>query len=75
MKREKPKKPYWEMTAEELAAATAEFDRELLDETFPEPPPEEKAKLLRAMRKLARQHKGRGTKVTPVSLEKQPVTG
>jgi hypothetical protein len=75
MKREKPKKPHWEMTTEELAAATEEFDLELLDETFPDPPPEEKAKLVRAMRKLARPRKGRGTKTIPETVEKEPVTG
>jgi hypothetical protein len=30
----KSSKPYWDMTTEELAAATREFDREILPDTF-----------------------------------------
>jgi len=47
-------KPYWEMTAEELAEATAEFDKEFSIADFGPPPPEALARLERAMRKLAR---------------------
>ncbi len=40
----KPKKPYWNMTADELAEATREFDREDVGETFRDlTPAEEKA--------------------------------
>jgi hypothetical protein len=40
----KPKKPYWEMTTDELAEATKEFDRQNIGDTFREmTPAEEKA--------------------------------
>jgi len=70
MKNCKRKKPYWEMNKEELAAATAEFDKECLDETFPEPPPEAKAQLERAMRKRGRPRNGNGAKAISVTLER-----
>jgi hypothetical protein len=37
----KPKKPYWEMTTDELVQATREFDREGIGETFRDLTPEE----------------------------------
>ncbi len=50
----KPKKPYWEMTTEELSAATAEFDKEFSITGFGPPPPEALAQWERAKRKPGR---------------------
>ncbi len=63
-------KPYWEMNVEELAAATAEFDREGVGGTFGEPTPDQKARHARAKRKRGRPRIGKGTKVISVSVEK-----
>jgi len=70
MRNQKPKKSYWEMNKKELAAATAAFDKECLDETFPDPPPEAKAQLERAMSKRGRPRKGQGAKTISVTVEK-----
>jgi len=34
MKKNRVSKPYWEMNTQELAAATAEFDKEFIADTF-----------------------------------------
>jgi len=70
MKEQKPRKPYWEMTKEELAEATAEFDQEFIGDTFHELSPEDMAQWERAKRKLGRPVKGRGAKVIAVSVER-----
>ena len=44
----KPKKPYWEMTADELAEATKEFDREFVGDEFKPLRGKQKARWLRA---------------------------
>lgn len=51
MRREKAKKPYWEMTGEELAEATAEFDQEFIAETFRPLTPAQRALWKRIKRK------------------------
>ncbi len=63
-------KPYWEMSVEELAAATVEFDREGVGETFGEPMPRQKARHALAKRKRGRPRIGKGTQVISVSVEK-----
>ena len=50
----KLKKPYWEMTTEELSAATAEFDQEFIAETF--------RPLTRAQRALWERIRSKGSK-------------
>jgi hypothetical protein len=59
MRREKPRKPYWEMTAEELAEATAEFDQEFIVDTFRPLTPREKALWQRIKRKRSKQSDGK----------------
>ena len=66
----KKAKPLMKMTAEELAAATAEFDQENIADTFSAPPPEAQAQLARMKRRRGRPRKGRGAKVISVSVEK-----
>ena len=65
----KTKKPYWEMTTDELAQATREFDREDVGETFCEmTPAEEKAwRAAVSKRPLPRSLRTKG--VTKVSFE------
>jgi hypothetical protein len=72
--RERPKKPYWEMTTEELAEATAEFDREFIGDTFRPLTPKERAEWERARRKPGRPQKSREAEVIPVPVEKQVLT-
>lgn len=63
-------KPYWEMNAEELARATAEFDQEFIADTFGPPPPEARRRWKAMKRKLGRPKKGAGAKVISVSVER-----
>jgi len=69
MKGKKPKKPFTEMNTQELAEATAEFDREFVADSFGPPPPEAKAEWEKAKRR-GRPRKGAGAKVISVSVEK-----
>lgn len=70
MKRVIHKKPYTEMTADELAVATAEFDREFIADTFGSPPAEAKARRARAMRKRGRPVRGQGAKAISITVER-----
>ena len=63
-------RPYWEMNAQQLAAATSEFDREEIGETFGQPTPRQRARHARAKRKRGRPRIGQGTRVISVSVEK-----
>jgi hypothetical protein len=54
MRRKKPGKPYWEMTAEELAAATADLDQEFVIDKFRPLTPQQKAQWERAKRKVSK---------------------
>jgi hypothetical protein len=62
-------KPYWEMNTDELAAATAKFDREFVADEFGKATPKAKRRLSRSDAKRGRPKKGRGAKVISVSLE------
>lgn len=65
-------KPYTQMTARELDAATAEFDAELVADRFGPMPPAARARWQRARGKLAgRPRVGRGAKVISVSVERE----
>jgi len=70
MKTRKKGKPITRMTAEELAAETAEFDKQFAADAFGPPPPAAKVRWDRARRKRGRPRKGQGTKVISVSVEK-----
>jgi len=71
MRRSKPSpKPYWEMNAKELAAATAEFDKEFAADRFGPPPPRARARWTRARRKRGRPRVGKGVAVISLSIEK-----
>jgi hypothetical protein len=69
MKRKKQKN-FTEMTAGELEAATAEFDKEFVVDMFEEPDAEAVATMERARKKPGRPRKGKGAKVISVSVEK-----
>ena len=70
MNRRKQAKPFWEMNTEQLAAATAEFDKEFIADTFRPMTVAERARWQRIKRKPGRPRKGRGVKVISVSVEK-----
>ena len=70
MKNQTERKKYWEMNAEELARATAEFDREFVAETAKPLTPEMRERWERAKRKPGRPRVGCGAKVISVSVEK-----
>ena len=56
MTKKRSKKPYWEMNAQELANATAEFDEEFVIDKSRPLTPEERARWERARRKRPRIH-------------------
>jgi len=63
-------KPVTKMTADELARATAEFDEELVIDSFGKPTSKQQARLERARRKRGRPRVGEGVKVISVSIER-----
>jgi hypothetical protein len=65
----KRSKPYSEMTAKELAKATAKFDKEFVIDESREATPEEKSQWQRAKRKRGRPKTGKGVRVVSVSIE------
>lgn len=65
----KQSKPYSEMTAKELAKATARFDKEFVIDESREATPKEKAQWQRAKRKRGRPKTGKGVRVVSVSIE------
>ena len=69
-KHTKSNKQYWEMNKEELAAATAEFDREFVADEFGEPPSEALARLKRSNAKRGRPKVGNGVQVISLSVER-----
>lgn len=58
------------MTGSELAKAVAEFDSELIVDTFGAPPPEARARWDRAKRRRGRPRTGGGVKVISLSVER-----
>ncbi len=67
----KPKKPYWEMTTDELAEATLEFDRENIGDTFREMTPAEERAWRAAVtkRRRARPNLTKPVKTLAVQIE------
>lgn len=64
------KKPYWEMTTEELARATAEFDEEFVIDKARPLSPEDRKRWQRLQRKMGRPQRGAGAKVISLSVER-----
>ncbi len=69
--RKRAERPYQGMTTAELRAATKEFDREFIGDTFGPPTPEQAAQLGRAKRKRGRPRRGMGAKTISVTVEAQ----
>ena len=69
MSKQRTKRTMNDMTAEELRAATAEFDEEMVADGFGPPGSAQKARWERARRKPGRPTKGRGARVISVSGE------
>ena len=67
----KPKKPYWEMTADELAEATREFDREHVADTFRAMTPAEEKAWRAAVTKPRRGKPARDEGAKTISIEIQ----
>jgi hypothetical protein len=63
-------KPYTQMNAKELAAATAEFDKEFVIDRSREPTQGEQRQWQRAKRKPGRPKQGQGVRIISVSIEK-----
>jgi hypothetical protein len=70
MKPKSASKKHWDMNSEELASATAEFDKEFVIRRFRDPSATERARWDKARRKRGRPRVGKGAKVIAVSLEK-----
>ena len=62
-------KPVTQMTAQELADATAEFGEEFVIESFSRPTPAQRARLQQARKKPGRPKVGKGVRVISVSIE------
>jgi hypothetical protein len=62
-------KRFQDMTTDELAAATAEFDREMIIDSSRPMSPKDRALWERARRKVGRPRRGKGAKVISVSIE------
>jgi len=67
----KPKKPYWEMTADELAEATREFDGENVADTFRAMTPAEEKAWRAAVIKPRRRKPVRDGAAKTISIEIQ----
>ena len=63
-------KPVGKRTKAELDKMSAEFDREFVADTFGQPTPEAKKRLLRAKRKPGRPQVGAGSKPISVTVER-----
>jgi hypothetical protein len=70
MRNNRVHKKYTEMNAEELAQATAEFDKEFIADTFGPLTPEMAERWRRANRKRGQPKVGKGVRVISVSVEK-----
>jgi hypothetical protein len=71
MTRKKPQKPYQLMTTEELAEATAEFDKEFVCDSFGPMTPEQEAQWRRAQVKGTRRSNGRGLRTISVGVDRK----
>jgi hypothetical protein len=70
MTKKRVEKPYWEMTTQELAAATAEFDEEFVIDKCTPLTPEMKARWEATKRKGRRSKEANGVQVISVGVEK-----
>jgi hypothetical protein len=70
MKEKPAQKRFWEMNKKELGAATAEFDKEFIIDTFKPLTPEMAGRWRRARAKPGRPAVGKGVRVISVSVEK-----
>jgi len=69
MSKNPPARPLTEMHTDELAKATAEFERELVVDEFGPPDGLARGRLNRARRKRGRPVRGRGVKAISVTVE------
>jgi hypothetical protein len=71
MKKNRVSKPYWEMNTQDLAAATAEFDKEFIADTFHPLTPEQSEIWESARRKGASTKPRNGQVIVSVPIEKK----
>jgi hypothetical protein len=68
--RKQEAKPFVQMTTQELQAATAEFDREMVAAEFGPLSPPAKSRWKKARQRPGRPRQGQGAKVISVTVEK-----
>jgi hypothetical protein len=71
MTQKRKAKLYWEMSTEELAAATAEFDEEHVEDKFKPLSPKNRARWERIRAKLLAEEDRNGEKTIAVRLDKK----
>ncbi len=71
MKKQRTPRPRWEMNGKELAAATAEFDREMVVDEFGPLTRASRVRFERARRKRGRPRKGEGAQAISVTVERR----
>ncbi|MFL5243102.1 MAG: hypothetical protein ACJ8FY_13420 [Gemmataceae bacterium] len=71
MSKKPSQKPYWEMSTEQLADATAEFDRDMIVDSFGPLSPEMKSRWEAAKAKRDRLEKSNGVQVITVSVRRK----
>lgn len=70
-KQKRKAKPCWRMNREELAAATAEFDREMVIDEFGPMTSEARSRFERARKKRGRPRQGQGARAISVTVERR----
>jgi len=70
----KIRKPYKDLTADELAAATADLDEEFVIDKFGPPPPEARALWEKAKHKLGHPPRNKAREAVRVPVEKRLLT-
>jgi hypothetical protein len=71
MKKRRTARPHWEMNGKELAAATAEFDREMIVDEFSPLTRGSRARFERVRRKRGRPRQGEGAQAISVTVERR----
>jgi len=71
MKTKRTSKPHWKMNRKELAAATAEFDREMVADEFGPMTGEARARFERARKKRGRPRQGQGAQAISITVERR----
>ena len=71
MTKKQASRPHWDMNGKELAAATSEFDREMVVDRFGPMTRENRARFERARTKRGRPRQGQGAQAISVTVERR----